>query len=52
MATKPTWEQIEQERDESLRLPLAPEVALRGLMAVDPDTGPANEPAESKSKSS
>lgn len=40
---RPTWEEIERDRDEPVSLPLDPEAALRGLLAVDPDSKPANE---------
>ena len=36
----PTWEEIERDRDEPVNLPLDPESALRGLLAVDPDAEP------------
>lgn len=31
-AEKPTWEQIERDRDKPVKLPLDPEDALRGLL--------------------
>lgn len=34
---RPTWEEIERDRDEPVKLPLDPETALQGLIAVDPD---------------
>jgi hypothetical protein len=37
----PTWDEIERDRDEPVRLPLDPEAALRGLLAVDPEDEPA-----------
>jgi hypothetical protein len=39
----PTWEEIERDRDEPVALPLDPEVALRGLLGVDPDSEPAKQ---------
>jgi hypothetical protein len=33
----PTWDEIERDRDEPVKLPLDPEAALRGLLAVDPE---------------
>jgi hypothetical protein len=36
--TRPSWEQIERDRDEPVKLPLDPEAALRGLLAVNPDS--------------
>jgi hypothetical protein len=39
---RPTWEGIERDRDESVKLPLDPEAALRGLLAVDPDSESAD----------
>jgi hypothetical protein len=42
MAEKhPTWEEIERDRDAPVALPLDPETALRGFLAVDPDSEPA-----------
>lgn len=41
MPEKPTWEQIEQDRDKPVKLPLDPEEAVRGLLAVDPEEEPA-----------
>jgi hypothetical protein len=32
-----------QERDERIKPPLDPEIALRALLAVDPDDEPADE---------
>jgi hypothetical protein len=50
---RPTWEEIERDRDEPIKLPLDPETALRGFLAVDPESEPATEPqAEPKSKKS
>jgi hypothetical protein len=40
MAEKPTWEQIERDRDEPVKLPLDPDEALRGLLRVDPESEP------------
>jgi hypothetical protein len=40
MPEKPTWEQIEQDRDKPVKLPVDPEQALRGLLAVDPEDEP------------
>jgi hypothetical protein len=37
---RPTWEEIERDRDEPVKLPLDPEAALRGFLAVDPESGP------------
>lgn len=39
---KPTWQQIEQDRDEPVKLPVEPDEALRGLLAVDPEGEPAD----------
>ena len=38
---RPTWEDIERVRDEPVKLPIDPEAALRGLLAVDPEAKPA-----------
>jgi hypothetical protein len=37
----PTWDEIERDRDTPVKLPLDPENALRGFLAVDPDSEPA-----------
>lgn len=42
MAKKPTWEQIERDRDEPVELPLDPEVALGALLQVEPDSTPGS----------
>jgi hypothetical protein len=42
----PTWEEIERDRDEAVNLPLDPETALRGLLAVSPDSEPAGKEGE------
>jgi len=42
MTEKPTWQNIERDRDEPVKLPLDSEQALRGLLAVDPEDAPAN----------
>jgi len=34
------WEEIERNRDEPVKLPLDPETALRGLLAVGPESDP------------
>jgi hypothetical protein len=34
----PTWDEIERDRDEPVRLPLDPKAALRGLLAVGPES--------------
>jgi hypothetical protein len=44
---KPTWEQIQRDRDERVALPLDPEEALKGLLQVDPDSPPADAPERS-----
>jgi hypothetical protein len=38
---KPTWGQIQRDRDERVTLPLDPDEALSGLMEVDPESEPA-----------
>lgn len=38
-----TSEPPAERRDDRVRLPLEPEEALRGLLAVDPDAPPTNE---------
>jgi hypothetical protein len=49
MAEKPTWEQVERERDEPVNIPLEPADALRGLLHVDPASEPVeDEPQEPK----
>ena len=50
MAEKPTWGDIERDRDKPISLPLDPEDALRGLLAVEPDSEPASERPEPKPK--
>jgi hypothetical protein len=45
MSERPTWEQIEQDRDRPVKLPLDPEQALRGLLSVDPEDE-ASQPAQ------
>ena len=40
----PTWDEIERDRDEPVKLPVDPEAALRGLLAVDPEDEPATNP--------
>lgn len=40
MPEKPTWEQIEQDRDKPEKLPLDPVEAMRALLKVDPDSEP------------
>jgi hypothetical protein len=49
---RPGWEEIERDRDEPVRLPLDPETALRGLLAVDPYPEPdePSAPADSAKK--
>jgi hypothetical protein len=46
MTDKPTWEQIQRERDERVALPLDEDEALSGLMQVDPKSESQGEPAE------
>jgi hypothetical protein len=51
MAEKPTWEQIERDRDEPVALPLDPETALRGLLTVEPTDKEALPPNGSATRS-
>lgn len=50
----PTWEEIERDRDEPVKLPLDPEMALRGFLAVHPESQPTkagdDEPAHRNSQ--
>jgi len=34
---RPTWAEIERDRDEPVELPLDPDVALRALLKVEPE---------------
>jgi hypothetical protein len=45
MADKPTWEQIERDRDEPVNIPLEADEALRALLKVDPESEPVDETA-------
>jgi hypothetical protein len=48
MTDKPTWEQVQRDRDKRVTLPLDLREALDGLLKVDPDAEPeenAPEPA-------
>jgi hypothetical protein len=47
MPEKPSWQDIERDRDMPVKLPVDPEQALRGLLAVDPESDEAD--AEGKS---
>ena len=38
---KPTWDEIQRDRDKRATIPLDPEKALSGLLEVDPDAEPA-----------
>lgn len=40
MTDKPTWKQIQEDRDKRVVLSLEPDEALRGLIEVDPDPDP------------
>jgi hypothetical protein len=40
---KPTWDEIQRDRDKRVELPLDPSEALRGLLEVDPEDEPAQE---------
>jgi len=45
---KPTWDEIQRDRDERVELPLDPEKALKGLLEVDPEDEPAKPSAPAK----
>jgi hypothetical protein len=47
---KPTWDEIQRDRDERVKLPLDPEKALRGLLEVDPEPEPAKESSTEATK--
>jgi hypothetical protein len=38
---KPSWDEIQRDRDKRVELPLDPEKALKGLLEVDPESEPA-----------
>lgn len=42
---KPTSDEIQRERDEPVAIPLDPEVALRALLNVDPESEPVADDA-------
>jgi hypothetical protein len=40
---KPSWEQIQRDRDEPVAIPLEPDEALNGLLKVDPESREAED---------
>ena len=51
MTDKPTWEQIQRERDERVSIPLGLGGALAGLLKVDPEDEPEDEDTSGSSGS-